>query len=278
MGSTAAHGKTRPTIVDGIFYPAERGQLRTLVGSLLDGSPVTPGSCLGCISPHAGYSYAGSVMAAAFRAISARTVRTVILLGPVHRDPAEGVFLPESEVFSTPLGPLPVDTEAVKELQGRAPIFSVSDVPHLEEHCLEVQLPFLAALFPQASIVPILVGRVGTKAVEALAESLRLTFQSRDEYTACVISANMASYMKGTDTPAESEKIMAMIEKADWRSIASASGKSGMSSCGTACIAAGLLLAGGSARVQRLARADSRGVDGDTKRTVHYAAFGITRN
>lgn len=278
MGSTAAHGKTRPTIVDGIFYPAERGQLRSLVDNLLEGSPVARGRCFACVSPHAGYSYAGSVMAAAFKSIAGRKVKTVVLLGPVHRDPGEAVFLPESDVFSTPLGPLPVDVDAIKDLRSRAPIFTVSDVPHLEEHCLEVQLPFLAALFPDASIIPILVGKAGTRTVEALAESLRLTFESRTDYTAYVISANMASYMKGTDTPRESEKIMDLIEKADWREIAAASGKTGVSSCGAACIAAGLLLAGGRVKAERLAQADSLGIDGDSKRTVHYAAFGLARN
>jgi AmmeMemoRadiSam system protein B len=166
----------------------------------------------------------------------------------------------------------------MKKLGSHASIFTVSDVPHLEEHCLEVQLPFLAALFPEAQIAPILIGKAGIKTVETLAEALRLTFEPGAGYTVYVISANMASYMKGTDTPRESENIMSLIEKADWRPIASASGKAGVSSCGAACIATGLLLAGGRVKAQRLAQADSLGVDGDAKRTVHYAAFGISRN
>jgi AmmeMemoRadiSam system protein B len=277
MGMTAAKGKTRPTIVDGIFYPAERGRLRSLVEDLLEGSAVPEGDCFGMVSPHAGYSYAGSVIAAAFRSISKRKVKTAVLIGPVHRDPAEAIFLPESELFSTPLGPLCVDTDAVKILRSRQPIFTVSDVPHLEEHCLEVQLPFLANLFPEVSIVPLLIGKASVRTIETLSNALRLTFESQADYTVYIVSANMASYMKGTDTASESEAIMGLIESKDWRGIALASGKSGISSCGAAGIAAVLSLGGAEVKIERLAEADSRGIDGDPKRAVHYAAFGIKR-
>ncbi len=275
MGLTAAKGKIRPTIVDGIFYPAERGKLRDLVEGLLSRSPAPPADSFGVVSPHAGYSYAGEVMASAFRSISQRKVKTAVLIGPIHRDPVRGIFLPESEQFATPLGPLQVDKTAVKKLLEANPVFTASDVPHLEEHCLEVQLPFLAHLFPDLSIVPLLIGEESLKTVEILSRALRLTFESAGEYTVYIASANMASYMRGKGTQNESEKLMQLVESRDWRGIAAAASRGGISSCGTAGIATLLCLGGDETRVTRLAVSDSRAVDGDPHRAVHYASFAF---
>jgi AmmeMemoRadiSam system protein B len=275
MGLTAAKGKIRPTIVDGIFYPAERGKLRALVKELLSRSPAPQAGCYGAVSPHAGYSYAGEVMASAFRSISLRKVKTAVLIGPVHRDPVRGIFLPESEQFATPLGPVDVDRDAVARLLEANPVFATSDVPHLEEHCLEVQLPFLAHLFPELSIVPLLIGEESLKTVEILSKALRLTFESARDYTVFIATANMASYMRGKGTQNESETLMRMVEERDWRGIASAGSDGGISSCGTAGIAALLSLGGIGTRVTRLAVSDSRAVDGDPHRAVHYASFAF---
>jgi len=274
MGGTAGSGKTRPTIVDGIFYPGERGKLRSAVDELLRNSPTQPGSCAAVVSPHAGYAYAGAVIASAFRSIQLRKVKNAVLIGPVHRDPPEGAFLPESDRFATPLGPVAVDVASVEKLLASGPFFSRNEVPHLEEHCLEVQLPFLSFLFPEATIVPVLTGALRPKAVEQLAETLRLTFQAASEYTVFIASANMASYMKGTDTEGDAEKMMQLIEERNWRAIAAASQKGGLSSCGAAGMAA-ILSIMPAARVTKLAEADSRSVDSDPKRMVHYAAFGL---
>jgi AmmeMemoRadiSam system protein B len=276
MGAQPVKAKIRPTIVDGIFYPAERGRLQARVEELLSRSSVEPGQSFAVISPHAGYAYAGEVIASAFRAIQLRSVKTAVLIGPVHRDPLQGVFLPESELFATPLGEIPVDRRAVSGLLGADPVFTASDVPHLEEHCLEVQLPFLFRLFPEAAIVPILMGRADVKTVETVSRALRLTFGGDANYTVFVASANMASYMRGIDTARESETVMRMIEENDWREIATASERKGMSSCGTAGIAAILRMAGNKILVRRLKEADSRAADGDAERVVHYASFSMS--
>jgi AmmeMemoRadiSam system protein B len=277
MGPAAAKGKSRPTIVDGIFYPAQRAKLRAQVESLLSRSKTPEGRCFAVVSPHAGYSYAGDVIAAAFRAIQLRQVKTAVLIGPVHRDPLEGIFLPESEEFATPIGTLNVDMEAVHKLASFSGIFTQSDLPHLEEHCIEVQLPFIAHMFPEASIVPLLIGEAKLKTIQTLSEALRLTFQSADDYTVFIASANMASYMRGTDMQNESEAMKRLIAERDWRGIASAVEKGGISSCGTAGIAALLCMGGDGLKVELLAEADSRAVDGDRARGVHYASFGLDR-
>jgi AmmeMemoRadiSam system protein B len=202
-------------------------------------------------------------------------VKTAVLIGPVHRDPLEGIFLPESEEFTTPLGPLAVDMKAVKKLASHGSAFVTTDVPHLEEHCIEVQLPFITHLFPGASIVPLLIGEATLKTIQTLADALRSTFE--DDGVVYVVSANMASYMRGTDMKNESETMKRLIMDRDWRGIAAAVEKGGISSCGTAGIAALFRLGGDHLRVELLKEADSQAVDGDRTRGVHYASYGIFR-
>jgi AmmeMemoRadiSam system protein B len=131
MSVTPLKAAIRPPLVDGLFYPAKREALAAQIDDLLSRSEVPRAARFAVISPHAGYEYAGEVMAAAYRAIALRPVRTAVLIGPVHRDPEEGIFLPESTSFNTPLGQVPVDTEASASLMARDPLFRRNDIPHL---------------------------------------------------------------------------------------------------------------------------------------------------
>lgn len=279
MDVAPARALVRPPIVDGLFYPGDRSTLRETVQRLLDESPVAPGDCFGVVAPHAGYPCAGAVLAAGWRAVARRDARTVVLLGPVHRDDGPGgpFYLPASRWFSTPLGELPVDAAAVEALAAAHPRFRVDDVPHLEEHCLEVQLPFLQHLFPGVPILPILLADRGRSAAAAVAESLALTFRDAWDYTVVVASANMTSYLRGTDAEAEYRAIARLVADRDWRGIGDADARRDISTCGPSAIAALLSLAGGGSRVRLLAEGDSRGADAEPDKLVRYAAVGVWR-
>jgi MEMO1 family protein len=275
MSVTPIKAGIRPPIVDGLFYPAKPGALAATIDDLLARSSTPRGSSFAVISPHAGYEYAGSVMAAAFQAVALRPVRTAVLIGPVHRDPEERIYLPESDAFATPLGDIPVDGEAAEHLLASSPVFQRNDIPHLEEHCLELQLPFLARLFPGLSIVPMLVGATGAAATEALVRSLRLTFAARARYTVFVMSANMASYMTGQDTESENAAMEALLAGCDWKGVLGASAARRISACGPAGIAALLALAGPGCSARILARSSSRNAEAGADHTVHYAAVSV---
>jgi AmmeMemoRadiSam system protein B len=275
MGVTPLRAAIRPPLVDGLFYPARREALAAQIDELLAGSATPRAARFAVISPHAGYEYAGSVMAAAYRSIADRRVRTAVLIGPVHRDPDDSISLPESTVFSTPLGPVPVDVEAVSALAAADPMYRRNDIPHLEEHCLELQLPFLVRLFPDVSIVPLLVGAIGRKAAETLSRTLAAAFAGRADSTVFVVTANMASYMTGHDTERESAALEDLLSRSDWKGVVSASESRRISACGASCIAGVLSLAGEGCRVQILARGRSQEKDDEVSRVVHYAAVSV---
>lgn len=277
MGVTPLRTAIRPPLVDGLFYPARKEALAAAIDGLLARTDTPRAARLAVISPHAGYEYAGPVMGAAFRAIADRPVRTAVLIGPVHRDAENAVYLPESAVFATPLGTVPVDEEALSALAAADPLFQKNDIPHLEEHCLELQLPFLLRLFPGLSIVPMLVGTHGRAGAETLAHALSDVFSSREAGTVFVVTINMASYMSGRDTAAENAEMEALLTRRDWKGILAAAEARRVSACGPACAAALLALAGEGCRVELLARGRSEDPDEEPPHTVAYAALSVER-
>jgi MEMO1 family protein len=183
----------RPAAVAGMFYPAAPRELAGEVDDLLGhsaGGDLVPGFPKALIVPHAGYIYSGVVAAEAYdRLRPARgIVRRVVLLGPCHRVPVRGLALPDAAAFSTPLGQVPIDREAVGLFAG-LPQIVVSSAVHAEEHALEVQLPFLQRALGKFSLVPLAVGAATPSEVAEVIEKL----WGGDE-TLIVVSSDLSHY------------------------------------------------------------------------------------
>jgi AmmeMemoRadiSam system protein B len=267
--------RVRAPTVDGIFYPAEREALAERVAGLLaGGGPAGQAGFL--VSPHAAYEYSGALAAAAFQAAARRAVERVLLLGPVHREASERLLLPESEAYQTPLALTPVDLEAVRRLASSDPCFALDDIPHLEEHCLEVQLPFLQTLFPKAALVPVLMGRPSAQLASALADALRRELALDPEHTLVVVSANLTGYRPREQGQREADALLAMIRAGLWREILAETDRKNLSSCGAGCIAAILAVEQEhGARAEILKLASSLDLSDDERRVVHYGAIAF---
>jgi len=153
----------RKPAVAGSFYPAEPMQLARMVDELLAMASSPPAHApKAVVAPHAGYVYSGPVAAYSFRALEPLAGRepTVFLLGPAHYVAFDGVSTGNFTYWETPLGQVPVDTERLGELLERSALFNAADEPHLPEHSLEVELPFLQAVLGRFKLVPLLFGLV----------------------------------------------------------------------------------------------------------------------
>lgn len=268
--------KVRASTVDGIFYPAEAQALSALVGELLALAEAPPDGARSIISPHAAYSISGEVAAAAFQAAAGRVPERVVLIGPVHREPADRLILPDSEAFQTPLGSCEVDGPFLRKLAQASPRFLFDDIPHLEEHCLEVQLPFVQTLFPRARIVPVLMGKSGPALTQVLAAALRQTLAPELDGALIVVSANMTRSRPLEQGGRELEAALELIRAGDGEALVEAAARRSISTCGAGCIAAILSLErlwGGKAEVLKVG--DSLAAGGDRRKVVHYAAVAF---
>lgn len=258
---------TRSPAVAGAFYPGNRATLAATVNHLLAETPVTASEQpKALIVPHAGYIYSGSTAAMAYATLAPwrSTIRRVILLGPTHRVAVNGIALPKTTAFATPLGNIPLDAAAIAQL-GELPQVVVSDRVHAEEHSLEVHLPFLQRALDDFTLVPLAVGHATPQAV---AEVLDLLWGGPE--TLIVISSDLSHFLPygaanqvNRDTCEHILQLDAHIRPEQ--------------ACGAYPIN-GLLLAAQRRGLvpQLIHRCNSGDTAGDRQRVVGYAAFAFT--
>ena len=174
MTAAAGHATVRQPEVAGTFYPAEPDACADLVMRCLGGArPSPPGVPKVLVAPHAGHVYSGAIAGTAYAPLAARRPRVsrVVMLGPAHRAGFSGMATASADAWASPLGIVPVDWPALRPLLAQS-LLRVADSVFAQEHCLEVQLPFLQRVLEEFSIVPVLVGDADQARVATLLEAL----------------------------------------------------------------------------------------------------------
>lgn len=182
--------RVRPPAVAGMFYEGNPTVLAQEVVSYLTEAPALACRPKALIVPHAGHVYSGAIAASAYRLLAQRAgeIRRVVLLGPVHRVPVQGLATSSAEYFRTPLGDVPLDRAAIAAAC-RLPGVAENDLAHQQEHSLEVQLPFLQAVLDDFTLVPFAVGNASGEQVAAVIDLL----WGGDE-TLIVISSDLSHF------------------------------------------------------------------------------------
>jgi AmmeMemoRadiSam system protein B len=152
--------RVRRPAAAGTFYAGTADELAADVDRLL--ALVDRPSWIGDIPaaivvPHAGYLYSGPVAASAYARLRDAAPDTVAILGPAHFVPLRGFAVPAAAAWDTPLGAVEIDL-GLRGAAVRAGAV-VDDAPHLPEHSIEVQVPFLQRLVgARLRLLPIAVG------------------------------------------------------------------------------------------------------------------------
>lgn len=143
------------------------------------------------IVPHAGYQYSGKVAAAVYNLLTdKKNVDRIIILGPSHEVPFEGIAVPTFMQYRTPLGTIVVDSTMVQSLK-RNKIVVSGDHYFKPEHSIELQLPFIQRTIPRAHIVPIVVGSLSDAQITHVAGILKNFITTK---TLVVISSDFTHY------------------------------------------------------------------------------------
>ena len=186
----------RQAIVAGQFYPADRetclSQIRECLPS--EGLPPSgPERPVAGIVPHAGWTFSGRLAAMVFAAVKQRrpTVDTFVLFGAAHAYFGALAAMDASEAWETPLGAVPVDGALRQSLLERDAA-AIEPAAHRGEHSIEVQVPFIRHLFPEARILPIVVP--ATEAAVPLGRAVAECLGGSDATVVCIGSTDLTHY------------------------------------------------------------------------------------
>ena len=274
----------RPPVLAGTWYPGRGAVLAAQVDSYLQPGPepAPAGRPLIALVPHAGYAYSGPTAGRLYARLRGRLPARVVILAPNHRTPLERAALSGAAAFATPLGEVPVDTEATSRLAAD-PAFSVDDRAHADEHAVEIQLPFLQRLRPDdpPAIVPLLVPRLPDALRRSAARALA---RIADDDTLLLVSTDFTHYGQAygyvpfaRDIPAALERLdngaLAKILAGDGDGLRAYGHETGITMCGLEAAALALdtgLPAGWEGALLGYDRSGDR--DRDYSLSVSYAA------
>jgi AmmeMemoRadiSam system protein B len=127
------------------WYPQNQAEISRFLSGFPREKPSKQGRA--AAAPHAGWFYSGAIAARAVAALD-ENAETIAVFGG-HLPPGMPPLFALEDGVSTPLGPLPIDTELrdalIKELNGRE--------DRRPDNTVEVLLPMVRFFFPKASVL-----------------------------------------------------------------------------------------------------------------------------
>lgn len=268
--------------VAGAFYPENPRELSGMIDTMMQSIEVDHNNHVDVmIVPHAGYIYSGQIAAYAFKSVMHNNYKTIVVIASSHYHSFKGTALWEQGFFQTPLGNVEIDQVFAKGLlDSKTGVTSMKDVFN-REHALEVELPFIQSVFPQAKIVPLLMGDPDPEHCQKLAQALhQMIGQRRDVLV--VISSDMSHYHAYDQAVAMDAQTLDMIQALDINHFWQAIMERKIEMCGFAPVTVGMLLAKlrGSEVGRVLKYANSGDTAGDKTKVVGYTSivFSATHN
>jgi MEMO1 family protein len=276
----------RTPAVAGRFYPGRAEDLLREVREFTSPSqtPIETGriDAIGCVAPHAGYIYCGSVAGAVYSRL--KIPERCVILCPNHTGKGRPLAIMANTTWQTPLGEVAADADMAARLLRRFPALQEDSAAHRAEHAIEVQLPFLQASRPELKIVPIAIGTSDFDVLRGLGETLAdviADHHEEDQKTErqakvlIIASSDMNHYESDTITRIKDHKAIERVLAMDARGLWEVVLNEDISMCGfgptVVMLTAAKLLGATSATL--LKYATSGDVSGDYESVVGYAGI-----
>ncbi len=256
--------------VAGYFYPLDAGNLVKLLDRLFAGADEkhVEGKIIGGVVPHAGYIYSGLTAAHFYKLLRNEKPRTTVIVGPNHT--GYGIPLsvfPRGE-WVTPLGYVKVDEETAGQIVDSSSLAGFDVEAHIEEHSVEVQLPFLQHVWGDSfKVVPVIMMGQDEDYARDLAGAV-------PDDVLFIASSDFSHYVPAEVGRETDTKLIEAILDLDVRRFLRLVEELGASPCGYGPIASLVLWAkerGASA--ERLHFSNSGDVNGNYESVVDYASI-----
>jgi MEMO1 family protein len=262
--------------VAGKFYPAHPKELTSLVESFTSKKSAAESvHARACLVPHAGYVYSGVVAGAVFSRVF--LPKKILLLGVRHYPRGESLAIVSEGSWRTPLGDVDIDSSLARRLREACPALREDVVAHSQEHCLEVQLPFLQELDPGFSFVPIVLGTVRFDQLVDVGEGLARLLSESAEEILVVTSSDMNHYEDDATTRRKDHKAIDRMLELDARGLYQVCRDEEISMCGLGPAVAMLtaLQRVGATKAELVRYATSGDAIGERDAVVGYAGMAF---
>ena len=261
----------------GKFYPDEQVELHDLINEFLarQPEPAAANKPRILIVPHAGYEYSGLVAASGYRHLLGHAYDGVVVVGFTHRVQFDGSSVDTRGAYQTPLGLLPVDREAAAILLAQPGLVHREDAHELDEHSLEVQLPFLQVALDRFRVVPVLMGNASLENATQLAAALSRLAQWGDYLF--VFSTDLSHYHPYSEAERLDEGTVNAMLLETPQAVYRLFQRAELEACGRGPIVTSLLLAAklGYPTRELFSYANSGDTAGNPTSVVGYAAVGM---
>jgi AmmeMemoRadiSam system protein B len=185
----------RDPVAAGRFYSADKETLTKDLAQLFSSCVKPPAGwkVRAIISPHAGYVFSGKTAASAFSSIPKNSsFRNIFIIGSSHIMSFDGASVYNMGDFITPLGKMKVNIEIANKLKNENSLFKFPVDAHIQEHSIEVQVPFIQYYFTnETQIVPIIIGTDNKNTIKGIAAVLKQWFTSENLF---IISSDFSHY------------------------------------------------------------------------------------
>lgn len=281
-------GTIRPATQANRFYTGDAKELEHEVDSLLmrHNSSQVYDNLAALIVPHAGYYFSGNVAASAYMTINTKKrYKRIFLLGPSHHEWLNGASVnTEADYYATPLGNVKVDHETAINLTKADSIFTYHRSAHSQEHCLEVQLPFLQCRLDDVPpMVPIIISTNDYYKLKRVADVLKPYFTDENLFVISSDFSHYPSYEDACEVDAKTGKAIETGNVDEFIATIEANANSGKrnlatSACGEFAIVTLMLMMDSQYDVKHLMYQNSGDIDNyDHSRVVGYHSFAILR-
>ncbi len=262
----------RPAVA-GRFYPGAPDEIDRMLDELLP-QKKRPKRWAAAMVPHAGWIYSGRLAAQVLSRVE--IPEQVIIVCPKHgRAGADWAVAPH-ETWSLPGRDVPADPELARRLADAVTGLELDAAAHAQEHAIEVQLPIVARLAPEARVVGIAVHGGQPATLQRFADQMAGVLRDMPARPLLVISTDMNHYASDADTRRLDRLALDCLEALDPTRLYETVVENRISMCG---MVPAVLVLETLRRLDSLNRCESVGyatsadASGDTSHVVGYAGM-----
>jgi AmmeMemoRadiSam system protein B/AmmeMemoRadiSam system protein A len=262
----------REPVVDGQFYPSSPEELKSMIQGMIDEKAVKD-EVIGYYAPHAGYVYSGPVVGATISRVKLKN--TFVIMGPSHTGMGVSFSIMADGSWRTPLGDVEIDSELAKAILANSSYLKEDHLAHLQEHAIEVQLPFIQYFKSDFKFVPIVLSHANASVYHNIGKAIAKAVKDLGKEVVLVASGDMNHYESQKITRTKDKQAIESILKLEAGELLERVREFNISMCGYGTAACLIFAARelGADKAELVKYQTSGDVTGDYSSVVGYAGI-----